>query len=58
MIKKIVEEEVKKIITGESHNTSNTISAKLKIVILNRGWVAIGKFKNNETCVLSMMQVS
>ena len=52
MIKKIIEEEIRKIITGE--NTVIDNDNKTKIVILNRGWVAIGKFaRKGDMCKLT-----
>ena len=53
MIKQIIEAEIKKML-GVTDGTHDTNEGKMKIVILNRGWVAVGKFtRSGDMCRLT-----
>jgi hypothetical protein len=52
IIKEAIKDEVKSILKGEE--CTNDASERIKIVILNRGWVAVGKFtREGDMCKLT-----
>ncbi len=53
-IQKIIEDEIRKIVSGNEPSCHDENKGDVRIAILNRGWVAVGNFtRNGDMCKIT-----